>query len=114
MPDEFDFSAMLRQAQALQEKLQQLQVDAAEKTVEAQSGGGMVQVVVDGGMRVRKIEIDPSIVAANDKAMMEDLIVVAVNEGLRRAQELVAQEMGKLGPLAGMSLPPGIFGGGRG
>jgi len=41
------------------------------------------------------------------------LIVVAVNEGLRRAQELVAQEMGKLGPLAGMNLPPGIFGGGR-
>jgi nucleoid-associated protein EbfC len=114
MADEFDFSAMLRQAQALQEKLQQLQVDAAEKTIEAQSGGGMVRVVVDGAMRVRKIEIDPSIVAANDKAMMEDLIVVAVNEGLRRAQELVAQEMGKLGPLAGMNLPPGIFGGGRG
>ena len=114
MSDEFDLSAMLRQAQALQEKLQQLQVDAAEKTVEAQSGGGMVRVVVDGAMRVRKIEIDPLIVAGNDKAMMEDLIVVAVNEGLRRAQELVAQEMGKLGPLAGINLPPGIFGGSRG
>ena len=113
MPDEFDFSAMLRQAQALQEKLKQVQIDVAEKTVEAQSGGGMVRVVVDGAMRVRKIEIDPSIAAAGDKAMMEDLIVVAVNEGLRRAQELMAEEMGKLGPLAGMNLP-GIFGGGRG
>jgi nucleoid-associated protein EbfC len=107
--DEFDFSAMMRQAQALQEKLQQLQSAAAEKTVEAQSGGGMVRVVVDGAMRVRKIEIDPSIV--NDKAMMEDLIVVAVNDGLRRAQELIAGEMSKLGPMAGMSLPPGLFGG---
>lgn len=114
MPDQFDFSAMLQQAQALQEKLKQIQVEAAEKTVEAQSGGGMVRVVVDGAMRVRKIEIDPAIAAANDKAMMEDLIVVAINDGLRRAQELVAQEMGRLGPLAGMSLPPGIFGGGRG
>ena len=45
---------------------------------------------------------------------MEDLIVVAINDGLRRAQELVAEEMGKLGPMAGMNLPPGIFGGGRG
>ena len=111
MPNEFDFSEMMRQAQALQEKLKQVQIDAAEKTVEAQSGGGMVRVVVDGAMRVRKIEIDPSIAAAGDKAMMEDLIVVAVNDGLRRAQELVAEEMSKLGPMAGLSLPPGIFGG---
>ena len=113
MPDEFDFSAMLRQAQALQEKLKQIQVEAAEKTVEAQAGGGMVRVVVDGSMRVRKIEIDSAIAVANDRAMIEDLIVVAVNDGLRRAQEMVAQEMSRLGPLAGMSLPSGIFGGGR-
>lgn len=110
MADEFDFAAMLRQAQALQEKLKQLQIEAGEKTVEAQAGGGMVRVVVDGAMRVRKIDIDPTIAAAGDKAMMEDLIVVAVNEGLRRAQEVVAQEMGKLGPMAGMNLP-GILGG---
>jgi len=110
VPDEFDFSAMLRQAQALQEKFKQLQIEAAEKTVEAESGGGMVRVVVDGAMRVRKIEIDPSI--ANDKAMMQDLIVVAVNDGLRRAQELIAAEMSsKFGPIAGMGLPPGFLGG---
>jgi len=114
VPDEFDLSAMMRQAQVLQEKLKQLQNEAGEKTVEAQSGGGMVRVVVDGAMRVRKIEIDPSIAAAGDKAMMEDLIVVAVNDGLRRAQELMTEEMGKLGPMAGINLPPGIFGGGRG
>src|SRR5258708_29136400 len=109
--DEFDFSAMLRQAQDLRQKLKQIQIDAAEKTVEAQSGGGMVRVVVDGGMRGRKIEIDPSIGACDDQAVMEDLIVVAINDGLRRAQELVAEEMGKLGPMAGMNLPPGIFAG---
>jgi DNA-binding YbaB/EbfC family protein len=108
--DEFDLSAMLRQAQALQEKLKDLQNEAAEKTVEAQAGGGMVRVMVDGSMRVRKIEIDPSLASGGDKSMMEDLIVVAVNDGLRRAKELVAQEMSRLGPMAGINLP-GIFGG---
>src|ERR1700693_4633940 len=103
----------MQQAQALQARMKEMQESASSKTVEAQSGGGMVRVVVDGAMRVRKIEIDPSIVAAGDKAMMEDLIVVAVHDGLRRAQELVSEEMGKLGPMAGMNLP-GIFGGGRG
>ena len=110
MSDEFDLSAMLRQAQALQDKLKQLQNEAAEKTVDAQSGGGMVRVVVDGSMRVRKIEIDPSLAAGGDKSMMEDLVVVAINDGLRRAQEMVAQEMSRLGPMAGINLP-GIFGG---
>ncbi len=56
-------------------------------------------------MRVRKIEIDPSIVAANDKSMLEDLIQVAVNDGMARAQQLLADEMGKLGPLGNIKLP---------
>ncbi len=64
-----------------------MQEEAAAKTVEAQAGGGMVKVVVDGSMRVRKIEIDPALLAANDRAMLQDLIVVAINDGLRRAQE---------------------------
>lgn len=111
MPD-FDLSTLFRQAQALQEKLKQVQEEAAAKTVEAQAGGGMVRVVVDGAMRVRSVSIDSSLLAAGDKAMMEDLIVVAVNDGMRRAQEMVAEEMGKLGPLAGLKLP-GLFGGGE-
>jgi len=100
-----DLAALMQQAQALQAKMQEMQDAAAAKTVEAQSGGGMVRVVVDGTMRVRKIEIDPSIVAANDKAMLEDLIQVAVNDGMARAQQLLADEMGKLGPLNGIKLP---------
>ena len=109
---EFDISANVQQAQALQEKLKQVQEEAAQKTVEAQSGGGMVRVIVDGSMRVRRIEIDPSLLAANDKAMIEDLIVVAVNEGLRRAQEMVAEEMGKLAPMGGIEFAK-LFGGTR-
>ncbi|HEY6395794.1 MAG TPA: YbaB/EbfC family nucleoid-associated protein [Candidatus Binataceae bacterium] len=100
-----DFAALMQQAQVLQEKIKQLQETAASKTVEAQSGGGMVRATVDGAMRVRRIEIEPSLLAAGDKAMLEDLIVVAVNDGLTRAQNLVAEEMGKLGPLGGLKIP---------
>ncbi len=100
-----NLSNLLQQAQALQEKLKQLQEEAASKTVEAQSGGGMVRVTVDGAMQVRRIQIDPMLLADNDKAMLEDLITVAVNEGLRQAQNLVATEMGKLAPMGGFKFP---------
>jgi len=102
---EFDFQALLKQAQSLQEKFKQMQAEAADKTVEASAGGGMVHVVADGGMNVRRITIEPALIAANDKAMIEDLIVVAVNAALKRAQEIVASEVGKLGPMGGFKLP---------
>ena len=102
---EIDLSALMQQAQALQSKMQEMQQELAAKTVEAQSGGGMVRVIVDGSMRVRKIEIDPAIVASNDKPMLEDLILVAVNDGMARAQQMLAEEMGKLGPLGGLPIP---------
>jgi len=102
---ELDFGALMKQAQALQEKLKEVQEQAAAKVVDADAGGGMVRASVDGSMQVRKIEIDPALLASNDKSMLEDLIVVAVNLGLKRAQEIVAQEMGKVGPLGGIKLP---------
>lgn len=102
---QMDLAALMQQAQALQSKMHEMQEAAAAKTVEAQSGGGMVRVVVDGSMRVRKIEIDNAIVAANDKSMLEDLILVAVNDGMARAQGMLADEMGKLGPLGGLKIP---------
>ena len=106
---DLDLSTLMRQAQALQEKFKEMQEAAATKTVDAQSGGGMVRVTVDGALQLRRVEIDPALLASNDKAMLEDLLVVAINDGLRRAQELVAQEMGKLGPLGGLKIP-GLFG----
>jgi len=102
---QLDFGALMKQAQALQEKLKEVQEHAAAQVVSADAGGGMVRATVDGSMQVRKIEIDPALLASNDKAMLEDLVVVAINLGLKRAQEMVAQEMGKLGPLGGMKLP---------
>ncbi len=101
---EIDLSALMRQAQELQARMKEMQETASSKTVEAQSGGGMVRVVVDGSLRLRKIEIDAAIVAANDKSMLEDLILVAVNDGMARAQKMLADEMGKLGPLSGLQV----------
>lgn len=95
----------MKQAAALQDKLKDVQAAAAERTVTSDSGAGMVRVTVDGSMRVRRIEIDPAMLAGHDKEMLEDLIVVAVNDGLKRAQEMVAEEMAKLGPLGGLKLP---------
>jgi DNA-binding YbaB/EbfC family protein len=106
----FDLSNLMKQAQALQEKFKQTQEEVAERTVEAASGGGMIQVVVDGGMRVRSIQIDPALLAANDKEMLQDLVAVAINAGLERAQEMVTQAMSKLAPMGGLNLP-GLFGG---
>jgi len=107
---QLDFGALMKQAQALQEKLKEAQEHAAAQVVDAEAGGGMVRVSVDGSMQVRKVEIDSALLASNDKAMIEDLIVVAINLGLKRAQEMVAQEMGRIGPLGGIKLPG--FGGG--
>ena len=102
---EIDLSALMHQAQELQVRMKEMQETASSRTVEAQSGGGMVRVVVDGSMRLRKIEIDAAIIAANDKSMLEDLILVAVNDGMARAQRMLAEEMGKLGPLQGLQIP---------
>ncbi|HEY9158360.1 YbaB/EbfC family nucleoid-associated protein [Candidatus Binatus sp.] len=102
---EIDLSALMQQAQELQLRMKEMQETASARTVEAQSGGGMVRVVVDGSLRLRKIEIDAAIVAANDKSMLEDLILVAVNDGMARAQRMLADEMGKLGPFQGLQIP---------
>ena len=102
---DFNISELFQQAQQLQEKLKNAQEEAASQTVEADSGGGMVKVIADGSMRIRRITIEPSLIAANDKPMMEDLVVVAVNDALARAQNLMQTAMSKLGPLGGLKIP---------
>jgi DNA-binding YbaB/EbfC family protein len=102
---EFNISELFQQAQQLQEKLKSVQDEAARKTVEAESGGGMVKVIADGSMRIRRITVEPALIAANDKPMMEDLIVVAVNDALARAQQIMQEAMGKLGPMGGLKIP---------
>jgi len=101
----------LQQVKVLQEKMAKMQEDLAFKTIEASAGGGMVTVVVNGRQEVLSVKIDRQVVDPEDIEMLQDLIVAAVNDGLRRAQEMAAAEMGKLA--GGLNIPglniPGLF-----
>lgn len=98
---------LMKQAQQMQERVKKLQEEAGNKTVEASSGGGMVTVVANGRQEILSIKIDKSVVDPEDLEMLQDLVTAAVNEALRKSQELMKEEMGRL--TAGMGLPPGLF-----
>ena len=91
-----DLMKFLQQAQEMQGKFQKLQEELALQTVKASSGGGMVTVEATGQGTVRSIKIDPSVVSSSDVEMLEDLLLVAVTEAQKKAQEIAQQEMGKL------------------
>lgn len=100
---------LMKQAQMMQEKLARVQEEAARKTVEATSGGGMVTVTATGGMEVVSVKIEKEVVDPEDVEMLQDLITAAVNEALKKAQEMMAGEMGKI--TGGLGLPGGMPGG---
>ena len=93
---------MMRQAQQMQEKLQQ---EIAQIKVEASAGGGMVTVQMDGQKNVLSVKIDPEV--AGDVEMLQDMILAAHSEGLKQIEDHIKQKMG--GMLGGMGLPPGMF-----
>ncbi len=101
----------MQQVKTLQKKLAQVQEELAQKTVETSAGGGMVTVVANGRQEVVKITIDRQVVDPEDVEMLEDLVLAAVNDALKKAQEMAAAEMGKL--MGGLNLPglnlPGLF-----
>ncbi|NIS60213.1 MAG: YbaB/EbfC family nucleoid-associated protein [Proteobacteria bacterium] len=97
---------MLKQAQKIQAQLAKMQEEMAEKTVEASSGGGMVSVVVNGKQEVISVKIEREVVNPDDIDMLQDLILAAVNEGIRKSQEMVSEEMKRL--TGGLSIP-GLF-----
>jgi nucleoid-associated protein EbfC len=98
-------AGLMKQAQAMQENLKRAQDELALLEVEGQSGAGLVKVVMTCKHDVKRVSIDPSLLA-DDKDMLEDLVAAAFNDGVRRAEELSAERMGKL--TAGMQLPPGM------
>lgn len=101
------FGDFMKQAQKLQSEMQRVQEELGDKTVEATAGGGMVTVVANGKQEIVSIKIDPEVVDKDDVEMLEDLIVAAVNESKKRAQELAANEIGKL--TGGLGIPPGLI-----
>ena len=94
---------MMRQAQKLQSEMQKMQEEAKQKTVEASSGGGMVTVVATGAGEIFSIKIEKDVVNPEDVDMLQDLILAACNEALRRAQQMVNDEMSKL--TMGLNIP---------
>ncbi|HZT55997.1 MAG TPA: YbaB/EbfC family nucleoid-associated protein [Burkholderiaceae bacterium] len=98
-------AGLMKQAQAMQDNMKKAQEELALLEVEGQSGAGLVKVVMTCKHDVKRITIDPSLLA-DDKDMLEDLVAAAFNDGVRRADEVSAEKMGKL--TAGMPLPPGM------
>lgn len=94
---------MMKQAQKLQSKMMELQEEMANKTVEATAGGGMVTVVINGKQELISLSIDPDVVDRQEIEMLQDLLIAAVNDGIRRSQQIWAEEMKKL--TGGMAIP---------
>lgn len=97
---------MLRQAQKMQQQMEQMQSELEQRTVEASSGGGAVTVTVSGKKDIKAIKISPDVIDADDVEMLEDLLLVAVNDALSKADEMMSSEMGKI--TGGLNIP-GLF-----
>lgn len=97
------FGNIMKEAQRLQQQMQELQEQVAQKKVQATAGGGMVTVEVNGKQEVLAIKIDPEVINREDPQMLEDLVLAACNEALRKSRELVQQELGKL--TGGLKIP---------
>ena len=94
---------LLKQAQEMQARMAKIQEELSQKTVEGSAGGGMVQVTVNGQFNLVAVKIEPSVVNSSEKEMLEDLILAAVNDGMRKARDLVSTEMSKL--TGGLKIP---------
>lgn len=97
---------ILKQAQAMQEQMAKLQEQAALKTADGTAGGGIVTVTANGAMQIVRVAIDPEVVKSGDIDMLQDLVMAATNEALRKAKELMEGEMKAL--TGGMKIP-GLF-----
>jgi len=94
---------MMKQVQKMQAEMARIQEELAEKEVKANAGGGMVEVTANGKQEILDIKIDPEAVDPEDVEMLEDMVLAAVNEAMRQAQELASQEMQKV--TGGMNIP---------
>ncbi len=99
------FGDIIKQAQKMQEQLAKIQEEAANKTVEASSGGGMVTVSANGRQEILSIRIDRDVINPDDAEMLQDLVVAATNEALRKARDMVAEEMKGLTGGMGLNIP---------
>lgn len=97
---------MIKQAQKMQQQMLKMQEELEQRTVEASAGGGAVTVIATGKKEITEIKISPEVVDPEDVEMLQDLVLAAVNEAVRKAEEMVSSEMGKI--TGGMNIP-GMF-----
>ncbi|MEA2398203.1 MAG: nucleoid-associated protein EbfC [Thermoleophilaceae bacterium] len=112
MPQPPNMNQMMKQVQQMQAEMMKAQEELQNEVVEASAGGGMVTVKVTGGLEVREVKIDPAAIDPEDAEMLQDMVLAAVNEALRSAQELAASRLGAAtgglggpGGLGGLGLP---------
>ena len=97
------FGNIMKEAQKLQEQMARMQEEVGKREVEATAGGGMVTVKANGKQELLSIKLDPEVINKDDAQMLEDLVLAACNEALRKSRELVQQELGKL--TGGLKIP---------
>jgi DNA-binding YbaB/EbfC family protein len=107
MPQQPNMQQLLKQAQKMQQEMMAAQESLKDEVVEASAGGGMVTVKVTGDLEIKAITIDPQAVDPEDVELLQDMVLAAVNEGLRSAQELASSKLGGIagGGLGGLGLP---------
>jgi DNA-binding YbaB/EbfC family protein len=93
----------MKQAQKIQSEMARVQEELSRKTVEASAGGGMVTVVANGKQEIISVKIEPEVVTSGDIEMIQDLVLAAVNEALKKSQEMIAEEMRKI--TGGLNIP---------
>ena len=101
-----NMAGMMKKVQKMQADMKKMQEELKKRTIEASTGGGAVKVVINGEKQIVSLKIEPSAVDPEDVEMLEDLLVAAVNEGMRKIDEMTEAEMGKL--TGGMKMP-GMF-----
>ena len=101
-----DFMGMMKKAEELQKRMQEMQEEAGRATVEGRSGGGLVSVTMTGKGELRGLKIDPSLFKEDDVEVLEDLIVTAHNEAKSKAEQMMQQKMAEM--TQGLPLPPGM------
>ena len=100
-------SKMMKQLQKAQQEMNRMQEELASKTVESSSGGGAVRVVADGQKNLVSLDIDPEAMGEDNREMLQDMIIAAVNDAFQKVDDMIASEMQKV--TGGMNLPPGMF-----
>jgi DNA-binding YbaB/EbfC family protein len=101
-----DMRFLMKQAKEMQKKMETIKAQLANREIKVASGGGMVEITINGEQEIKEININPDIIDPEDKEMLEDLVLAAINEGMRQSKEMVSEEMKKL--TGGVNLP-GLF-----